>query len=61
MYLGGEYFNARSHLQEFEDFDIANEDDVLEEFLGIPRKATAIEPNSGTNTEANVGKLDDKR
>ena len=25
-------------LQDFEDFDLANEDDVLEEFLGIERE-----------------------
>jgi hypothetical protein len=24
--------------QDYEDFDVANEDDLLEEFLGLPRK-----------------------
>ena len=28
---------------DFVDFDIANEDDVLEEFLGLPRKHAKVE------------------
>lgn len=37
-------------LQDYEDFDIANEDDELEEFLGIPRKSPKFDPNAGTNS-----------
>ena len=37
---------------------MANEDDELEEFLGIPRKSPKFDPNAGTNTGGDVGKLD---
>ena len=29
-------------LQDYDDFDVANEDDELEEFLGIPRKTPKV-------------------
>ena len=29
---------------DFVDFDIANEDDLLEEFLGVPRKTEKADP-----------------
>ena len=38
------YFPFIFWFQDFEDFDIANEDDDLEEFLGIPRKNPKAEP-----------------
>ena len=28
--------------QDYDDFDVANEDDELEEFLGIPRKTPKV-------------------
>merc|ERR1712130_5988 len=31
-------FNADKYCGDYDDFDVANEDDELEEFLGIPRK-----------------------
>ena len=37
---------------------MANEDDELEEFLGIPRKTPKFDPNAGTNTGGDVGKLE---
>ena len=37
---------------------MANEDDELEEFLGIPRKTPKFDPNAGTNTGEDVGKLE---
>merc|ERR1712179_276790 len=37
-------FNGEQYRGDFEDFDIANEDDDLEEFLGIPRKNPKAEP-----------------
>ncbi len=37
-------------LQNFEDFDIANEDDHLEEFLGILRKDGGNPPPDATAT-----------
>ncbi len=38
--------------QDFDDFDVANEDDVLEEFLGILRKdAAGAVPTSTTTAE----------
>ena len=36
--LPPQIFNGEECRGNFEDFDIANEDDLLEEFLGIPRK-----------------------
>ena len=33
-------------LQDYDDFDVANEDDELEEFLGIPRKTPKVKNNS---------------
>ena len=38
-------------LQEYDDFDVANEDDVLEEFLGIPRKTPKSDPEAAANVE----------
>ena len=29
-------------VQDYDDFDVANEDDELEEFLGIPRKTPKV-------------------
>ena len=31
-------------MKDYDDFDLANEDDVLEEFLGIPRKNPKAAP-----------------
>ena len=45
-------------LKDYDDFDVANEDDVLEEFLGIPRKTPAAGEGTGTNAEGEVGKLE---
>jgi hypothetical protein len=36
--------------QDYDDFDLANEDDELEEFLGIPRKTPKSLPSGGANT-----------
>jgi len=36
--LPPQIFNGEQYRGDFFDFDIANEDDVLEEFLGLPRK-----------------------
>jgi len=56
--LPPQIFNGEKYCGDYEDFDIANEDDVLEEFLGIPKATPAIDPNKGTNVEGDVGKLD---
>ena len=37
---------------------MANEDDTLEEFLGIPRKSPKFDPNAETKTDGEVGKLE---
>merc|ERR1712212_700516 len=37
-------FNGEEYRGDYEGFDIANEDDDLEEFLGLPRKNPKIEP-----------------
>ena len=35
--------------QDYEAFDIANEDDGLEEFLGLPRKTPKVSNNNFKN------------
>jgi len=42
--LPPQIFNGEEYRGDFEGFDIANEDDDLEEFLGIPRKNPKVEP-----------------
>ena len=42
---------------DFADFDIANEDDILEEFLGIPRKNPKAEPVKTGAVAPEVGRL----
>ena len=44
-------------IQDYEDFDIANEDDTLEEFLGIPRKTPKSVPAGEATEGPEVGKL----
>lgn len=56
-------FNGQEFRGDYEDFDIANEDDVLEEFLGLERLKPKIEPfkTGAVAPEVNklkVGKLD---
>lgn len=56
-------FNGEEYRGDFDDFDVANEDDVLEEFLGIQRKRPKIVPvNTGRVAEEvekrKVGKLE---
>lgn len=58
-------FNGQEFRGDFDDFDIANEDDVLEEFLGLERLKPKIEPfkTGAVAPEVNklkVGKLDIK-
>ena len=42
---------------DFVDFDIANEDDLLEEFLGVPRKTQKADPVKTGAVAKEVGKL----
>ena len=42
---------------DFVDFDIANEDDLLEEFLGVPRKTEKADPVKTGAVAKEVGKL----
>lgn len=56
-------FNGQEFRGDYEDFDVANEDDVLEEFLGLERLKPKIEPfkTGAVAPEVNklkVGKLD---
>jgi len=58
-------FNGQEFRGDFDDFDISNEDDVLEEFLGLERLKPKIEPfkTGAVAPEVNklkVGKLDIK-
>ena len=43
---------------DFEDFDIANEDDNLEEFLGVPRKNPKAAPVKTGAVAPEVGRLE---
>merc|ERR1719153_1940453 len=36
--LPPQIFNGEKYCGDYDDFDVANEDDELEEFLGLPRK-----------------------
>ena len=42
---------------DFADFDIANEDDELEEFLGLPRQHSKAEPVHTGAVAGEVGRL----
>jgi len=41
--LPPQIFNGEKYCGDYDDFDVANEDDELEEFLGIPRKTPKVE------------------
>merc|ERR1712156_34928 len=49
--LPPQIFNGEKYCGDFEAFDIANEDDELEEFLGIPRKTPKKAPQTETPAE----------
>jgi len=51
-------FNGEEYRGDFDDFDVANEDDVLEEFLGIPRKRPKIEPVNTGRVAEEVGQIE---
>jgi len=55
--LPPQIFNGEECRGDYEGFDIANEDDDLEEFLGIPRKNPKAEPVKTGAVAADVGKL----
>jgi len=55
--LPPQIFNGEEHRGDFEGFDIANEDDELEEFLGIPRKCPKVEPVKTGATALDIGQL----
>merc|ERR1719205_486894 len=42
--LPPQVFNGEKYCGDYETFDVANEDDELEEFLGLPRKHPKVEP-----------------
>lgn len=60
--LPPQIFNGEKYCGDYDDFDLANEDDVLEEFLGIPRKnpkaaPVALDVLPDEADKAEVGKL----
>ena len=55
--LPPQIFNGEECRGNFEDFDIANEDDVLEEFLGIPRRNPKAEPIKTGAVAPEVGRI----
>jgi len=54
--LPPQIFNGDDYIGDFEDFDLANEDDVLEEFLGIERENPKVEPYKTGAVAPEVGK-----
>merc|ERR1740128_1017437 len=56
--LPPQIFNGEKYCGDYDDFDVANEDDELEEFLGIPRKTPKVDPVKTGATETEVGKLE---
>merc|ERR1711955_102544 len=42
--LPPQIFNGETYCGDYDDFDVANEDDELEEFLGLPRKTPKVVP-----------------
>jgi len=55
--LPPQIFNGELYRGDFDDFDTANEDDILEEFLGLDRKYPKIEPIKTGARERRVGRL----
>merc|ERR1719150_1335652 len=50
--LPPQIFNGDKYCGDYDDFDLANEDDELEEFLGIPRKTPKSNPVTKQNGHA---------
>merc|ERR1712033_103204 len=48
--LPPQVFNGEKYCGDYDDFDVANEDDELEEFLGIPRKTPKVVPGKEEET-----------
>merc|ERR1711878_252091 len=55
--LPPQIFNGEKYCGDYDDFDVANEDDELEEFLGIPRKTPKVVPGKEAVDRPDVGKL----
>nr|ACO11137.1 SH3 domain-binding glutamic acid-rich protein homolog [Caligus rogercresseyi] len=55
--LPPQIFNEEKYCGDYDDFDIANEDDLLEEFLGIPRKVPLNPPSETGAGEEDPSKL----
>merc|ERR1711884_167531 len=59
--LPPQIFNGEKYCGDYDDFDVANEDDELEEFLGIPRKTPkAVKPEEGKEEEKKEGEEEKK-
>ncbi|XP_023327859.1 SH3 domain-binding glutamic acid-rich protein isoform X2 [Eurytemora carolleeae] len=56
--LPPQIFNGEKYCGDYDDFDVANEDDELEEFLGIPRKTPKFDPVKTGAVAPEVGKLE---
>merc|ERR1712020_18048 len=55
--LPPQIFHGEKYCGDYDDFDLANEDDELEEFLGIPRKTPKSVPTGEAVDRPDVGKL----
>merc|ERR1711899_319768 len=53
--LPPQIFNGEKYCGDYDDFDVANEDDELEEFLGIPRKTPKVVPGKSDEEKKEEG------
>merc|ERR1719219_1417305 len=59
--LPPQIFNAEKYCGDYDDFDVANEDDELEEFLGIPRKTPKAVKGEPESEEKKEGEGEEKK
>merc|ERR1719290_469695 len=60
--LPPQIFNGDKYCGDYDDFDVANEDDELEEFLGIPRKTPkAVKGEPETEKKEGEGEGEEKK
>merc|ERR1719336_3609973 len=59
--LPPQIFNGEKYCGDYDDFDVANEDDELEEFLGIPRKTPKAVKGEPEPEEKKEGEAEEKK
>merc|ERR1719325_320980 len=59
--LPPQIFNGDKYCGDYDDFDVANEDDELEEFLGIPRKTPKAVKGEPEPEDKKEGEAEEKK